>query len=381
MRSLICTILAVLFACPLWAAPSLTNATITGTIADGETITISGGSGFGATGPTVLVFDDFEGGSNESAISTAVNGATVNRWNYIGAIPPFYSNSYAHSGSLSECSDWSSDGAEEGSRFVGIHGTSFSVVYFSFWAYLPTNRNIPGTNGGLGANFKVYHIYTDPYPSNNYASQILTDDLPDPSSSATHPIGTVNDDGNGKISYGWGEPPGCIWTKGRWVRWEVYAVADRTDGLIQQWQMDSANARAAWGSPSPLTGPTVNSTGQTWTAIDFPYYGRGDTNSQTYYDDIYVATGSGARARVEIGNNATYSSCTNLTVCTPTSWSDTSITATVRGGSFTSGTAYLFVTDASGVTSAGKEITFGSGSSPSTPTIRSGSVRNGGIRP
>ncbi len=38
----------------------------------------------------------------------------------------------------------------------------------------------------------------------------------------------------------------------------------------------------------------------------------------------------------------------------------TEITATVRMGSFTTGTAYLFVVDASGNASEGKEITLGS---------------------
>jgi len=84
-----------------------------------------------------------------------------------------------------------------------------------------------------------------------------------------------------------------------------------------------------------------------------------------------VSAGTNAAARVEIGDQSTYSSCKNLTILTPTKWNDGSITATVRQGSFTSGqTAYVFVFDANnnGNTSNGYKVTIGGTSSTSTPT-------------
>lgn len=52
-------------------------------------------------------------------------------------------------------------------------------------------------------------------------------------------------------------------------------------------------------------------------------------------------------------------------MCTVTSWSASSIQATVRTGSFSNGTAYLFVVDSDGNVSSGYEVTVGSGSTPS----------------
>ena len=116
-----------------------------------------------------------------------------------------------------------------------------------------------------------------------------------------------------------------------------------------------------------ITGTNITNqiTGDLWNTIHFPGFGRKDTNSMLYYDDIYVATGPYAQARVEIGNAPIYNNSTNLAILTPTSWSNSLIVATVRQGSFTSGqTAYLYVFDANGnVNTNGYPVTIGSGAS------------------
>lgn len=131
-----------------------------------------------------------------------------------------------------------------------------------------------------------------------------------------------------------------------------------TDGTLQAWEMNSGVKRTQIASRGGVV--TIHA-GETWDTLHFPGYGRGDTNSQTYYDDIYVATGNGARARVEIGNAPKYTDCTNLAVLTPTSWSDAAIIATMRQGSFHMGdTAYIFVLDPDGVpNSRGYQVTIG----------------------
>ena len=147
------------------------------------------------------------------------------------------------------------------------------------------------------------------------------------------------------------------------MRWGGYLTASTSTGSAYLWLTDSGQARHLLGSAS---GRTIDNGTTGWQYIHFPGYGRYDSNSQTYYDDIYVATGEGALARIEIGNAPTLSECKNLAVVTPTSWTDGQITATARLGSFTSGTAYLFVIDKDGVPSAGKEITIGSSSGGDT---------------
>lgn len=58
----------------------------------------------------------------------------------------------------------------------------------------------------------------------------------------------------------------------------------------------------------------------------------GSDNIQVITDDCYMAWGTNAAARVEIGNAATYTACTDLAICPSTSWADTSITVTLPDG-------------------------------------------------
>jgi hypothetical protein len=113
-----------------------------------------------------------------------------------------------------------------------------------------------------------------------------------------------------------------------------------------------------------------DSTGVAMHYIFMSGYGRTcpGHSCKSYFDDVYVAVGPNSRARVEIGDASTYTSNHKLTMVTPTSWSGTNITGTVRAGSFTSGNAYVYVTDSTGaVNSNGYAVTFGSGSSDTMP--------------
>jgi len=353
-------LIGVLLPALLWAAPSISG--YTGTMSNGQSITISGSS-FGANGPTIVMFDDFELGSDGTNLSDRVINARVGTWrdvsDYIGSYCPTYSNMQSHSGSLALRQNWGSgSGQQEGARWASPTSTSvFTKIYFSFWTYLPAGQNVPGAGGPYGPNWKVWWLSTNDIFQNDYGSEIVTDP---PQETTIAPI----DGSHNRAGWGYGS---FSFTKGRWLRWEGYLTASTSTGSAYLWLTDSGQARHLLGSAS---GRTIDDGTTGWQYIHFPGYGRYDANSNTYYDDIYVATGEGAQARVEIGNNATYTSCTNLAVCTPTSWGDTSITATVRTGSFTNGTAYLYVTDSDGSTnSTGYEVTL---SAPSLVTRKIG---------
>jgi len=98
------------------------------------------------------------------------------------------------------------------------------------------------------------------------------------------------------------------------------------------------------------------------------YFSGSQTGTYSQMDDIYV---SHTLARVVIGNNSSYSACTNWAIQPPVSWSDTSITITVNQGSFANcETVYLFVVDAGGnVNTAGYPIRIvtGAGKPPCPP--------------
>lgn len=108
MKNLTTILLFLLFPLNIMAAPAISN--VSGTVSNGQTITISG-SGFDEAGPTVVIFDDFEKGTNGSTISTAANSAQVSQWDSIAyyGVAPKYSNAYAVSGSLAFRGDQTAD--------------------------------------------------------------------------------------------------------------------------------------------------------------------------------------------------------------------------------------------------------------------------------
>ncbi|MCP4747058.1 MAG: hypothetical protein GY874_13110 [Desulfobacteraceae bacterium] len=82
--------------------------------------------------------------------------------------------------------------------------------------------------------------------------------------------------------------------------------------------------------------------------------------AKRYWDEIYVDT---SRARVEIGNNANWNSCTHREIQIPTAWSSNSISIKVNQGIFETGEkAYIFVVNDNGeVSSTGRKVVFRSG--------------------
>lgn len=384
MTIVLSTIFIILFSvCSVYSAPTVNTVTPTTTLSDGNTITISG-SDFGTTGPNIQMFDNFELGSSGSHISDGTgDSAVIGKWDWnegdYNNDYPTYSTNYKVSGSQSmrcnhaEAYDCGTDGTS--ASMVLTKSTDF---YLSYWMYIPSGQVIPGTTScGPSPNLKVWWLSANGGYASDYGLQITSNSNPLDSIA----LGTI-DGGEDRCAgtYGAGSCAGegyvsAPFYRGRWMRFEFYLHGSTgSDGAVYGWLMDSAQPRYLWQNyPSgDNTLYSADSTG--WGYLHFHGYARKDSNSNTYFDDIYVATGPGARARVEIGNNATYSNCTNLAVQTPTSWSGTSITATVRQGSFgSSDSAYLFVVDSDGNVSSGKAITFGSGGGGDTtaPTIDS----------
>jgi len=352
--------IAAILCCVTWpssilAAPLITG--VTGTVADGQQVNISG-AGFGALGPTVVMYDDFELGTDGSNVSDRTRNARVGTWrdvsDKIGPYYPTYSNLQAHSGKLSLRQNWGSGGDnQEGARWAAPTISSPSSRFFiSFWTFLPSGQNVPGQMIS-SPNWKLYWLSTNDVFQNDYGAGLGDNNLP----SEIYPVSWINGSQN-RAQVGYTSMP---FTKGRWARFDVSIVGSQSSGNVTAWYVDAATP---WYRVGSQNGRTLDDGTTGWGYLHFPGYGRYDTNSNTYYDDIYVATGPGALARVEMGNNPIYSSCTNLSIITPSSWSNSSITATVRKGAFPAGSAaYLFVVDSAGEASTGFPVTIGSGGS------------------
>jgi hypothetical protein len=330
---------------------------VQGTLSDKSSITITGSS-FGSTGPNVVLFDDYEKGASGGTVSTASGSAQVGQWTYaIGGIT--YSTSYAHSGNKSGKSEWAN--AVSGSiPQTQLNFSSADRVFLSWWQYVPAGKVIPGTtNPSLGGtNWKTFWIWSDPFPTSDH----LTVYLNDTNGPGGWSYALSGDDTS--LSYNSGSPSvyrSSYLTKGVWNRYSFYFYGSSSQGAIKMYEVSSTQ-----GFHTILDSSGVNTmrSGQLWNRLTLPGYGRKDSNSQTYVDDVYFATGAGAQARVEMGNQSSYQNCSNLAILTPTSWSNGSVTATVRQGGFAAGqSAYLFVIDANGTASAGFPVTIGAGSS------------------
>jgi hypothetical protein len=161
---------------------------------------------------------------------------------------------------------------------------------------------------------------------------------------------------------------------GTWLRTWVYVDATSDGKYIQSWSL--SNSGVAQNATSANSAGCWFNGAESFAKVYFNGYMGvyNSTVSNAYFDDIYIAYGPNAMARVEIGNASTYNACTNLTMVTPTSWGASSITATVRQGSFGSAaSAYLYVTDATGTPNAnGYPVTFGGGGGSTAPAIPSG---------
>ncbi len=344
------SILILLFAgIQVFAAPSISS--LSGSLTDGSAITVTG-TNFGANGPNIVIFDNFDSGTNGSLIKTGNGSATVGKWDRIqadgGGNQPVYDNTYSVSGSLANMGNATVQFPSPGDSSSAMVVTNINTtdVFLTYWFYLPTSSNFPCTNGTYNCNWKAAWIYGSTAADDD---QVLPVGLP---SSGTEPYTSwaisCND------CYG----PSTSWFyfnmyKGNWYRisaW-VHATSDNTSHR-DLWVM-STDASIPVTQEVNWTGRIFNLGTDMFENFSINSWARECTNcteSAPRFDDVYMATGSNARARVEVGNASTYNSSTNLAIASVTAWTNTTITATIRQGSFSSLTnAYLYVVDANGV--------------------------------
>ena len=332
--------------------PSLAGAqtinNVSGEVYNGGSITISGSS-FGANGPTIDLFDDFELGSNGSEVTTGAGVAQVGEWDYVESPYVTYTNNGAR-GSLAAMHDHTSHYVIPTSAlFSGVR-----EIFVSWWIYVPAGTNIPGEPWGVaGRGWKQMWIT---------GSSTNDDDLVVPSltSHGTAWIINGNDPDPGYSNY----VGSMNFNKGYWHHLAVWINGGyNNDGNIHLWRLTEASGNLDLIEEDDNVN-TLKS-GGAFERVGADLWGSTTTNCYPRYDDIYIAVGDYARARVEIGDNATYLDCTDIAICVPTSWSDTSITVDVYTGNFVDGDdAYIFINDADGNVSSGYAVTIGASESP-----------------
>jgi hypothetical protein len=233
-------------------------------------------------------------------------------------------------------------------------------------------------------NFKTFAYSTgnSPYelPNNWYAEY-----NPRPTSRTSGAAYHLNDDATGTSQQSLQTPDqnGHSWwwngavnpMSGSWTKVEMeLKYTSGTDGYIRLWENGVLKINYA--------GPTDKLAGSTRTE-GIGGYARNynQPNNWRYFADVYLDY---SRARVILGNAATFAASTVREVQIPSSWSSSSITVGVNLGKFAAGqTAYVYVVDSNGVVNAnGRAVTIGSSAPPppsdtTAPTTTMATPANG----
>jgi hypothetical protein len=338
------------FLLPVQVANAVEVTSVSGAVSDGTSITISG-LDFGNYGPNVVVFDDFESGAANSEINTGPGSAKYGKWDNISSYgSEFYGTTASVSGSKSFTSNYSVSYVNWIETLLPANTRN---VFVSWWLYLPANNNLPGEGNTAGINWKQMWVQ---------GADTTDDDLVVPTM-----LGTSSWLINGNE----GDPGYVNWTnvdfhKGEWKRLWVWLKGSTTstsrDGELKFWELTNSGVVQR---ENDIGVNTLKQSGA-WERVRPNGYGRQTSNCFTSFDDIYIAAGPYAQARVEMGNAATYNTSTKLAILTPTSWADRSISATVNVGNFNSGErAYIYVFDRNGaVNGNGHQVVIGSATPP-----------------
>jgi len=365
---------------------------ITGTMEDSTQITISGSS-FGDNGPSIFFFENFESGEHDTALSDT---AQIGTWYFThSTYVPEYMDGVVYSGNTV------GELVEGFSQRCKLRFDPVTEFYVSYKVMVPDGYNWPESYAeetfySLGSSWKLSWIY-DAGGGDSFSNN---DDYCIPTYGSTDGFSISGNDHSHEQAAEFGRVSSndLWWSWDEWNRVSCYMKAgndpDSDNGIMwAQAMSESYGQKDTLRTDVPVfdgydcdNGDGCGQDDETfqWTMMNFPGWtkyedsmsGPYDTDCRGYYDDIYLATGDYARARVEIGDSSSYANCTKLDIFTPTSWSATSITATARITQFGTGdTAYLFVVDADGNVSDGYEVTV-SGESESF-SLSSAAVNDG----
>ncbi len=347
----------VFFILLVGVANAQTISGISGPVTNDSVVTISGSS-FGTKSiPAPVVWDNLEDGTCNT-LATVGTWSTVNDLS-ISSVNNRHSNSSYNAGINFTSEAWG--------NFTG--GSDSPKWFVQYWFYLADDFDFGSSiNDHLG-NIKIFRLWSTGSSTLNNLRIVLRGsydaDLVVESTDLGHdwsPVitghtwinsifGHANPSYVDPGSFGWREYDIDIST-GSWhlFQWEVEeSTINAYDGAIKWWfdgqlilDVDDVRTRTSSQSSSfrPHTVGFYNSHGN-----------NADGNDHFYLDDAYI---DNSWARVELGNSATYNSCSHREIQVPSEWDTDSITIKVNTGSFENQEAiYLFVIDADGNVSDG----------------------------
>ncbi len=309
----------------------------------GKNVVIQG-SGFGSKGPSVVVFDSFDAGSNGAPINV---NADVGTW--LDVKNNTYTSKSGYSGSNSVIVvgpgvEGSLTGGKKGS---GPHGLdAFQEIFFAV-----AIKDLGAFPSGTKTSFSDSSSTKDTW--------LMLGGRGDNASFSGngHDLYITGHTGNGasKIAgnttkTSWWVTMKDYWQFGDWNRQTFYGKLNPSNpygGAEGKFTVINAGGLFV----SDYTGSLMtqlSGVDDSWDRVKFGAWYRDTSETFRIMDDMYMATGPGARARVEVCDKPNYSDCTKVGILVPTSWSNSQVSATYYGAPVSPSNAYMYVFDASG---------------------------------
>lgn len=342
MRSVVVmVVLTMVFAVGAAFAQSPAITSDSGSFAKGAVISVSG-SNFGAKSvPSPFKYDDFDAGSNNSTVG---NGWGLEEGGGASTLPQYSTNILRANSDLSVRLEYF------GTQYLNSIGTydmdnGLANVYIDYWMYIDRPLNSP-----VSRNHKIFRLYTTRNAGlpNHYLATVCYE-----------PRAFMTNDG---VDGGWNDThsyssfPMEDFNQ-NWVHIQGYfeqSDAGVANGTLKLW----INGREEVNRTDSMT--RGNSNQSDWKSIWFGnYYSNGtdhvceeaSMDTEIYLDNVYVDK---TQARIEIGNNPDYGSCTHREIQIPQSWSNSDINFVANPGAFGDGDqVWVFVVDESGDISPG----------------------------
>ena len=336
---------------------------VRGSIEDGAEIVVCGDL-FGAQGPNILLFDDMEG--REGGAAVAADDPVIGAWTDPGGL---YADDAGRSGSgAMVVNDTTDTGGRGVSSTVGLVDPSgrFGLRHFDEVFLHLSIRDLgdfPG-NGSSPTMFSSDSSAKDVWMmfggrGDNYEYSCRTECNGHDLVFATHTgRGSFKTDGNNTRSRWWLPD---FWQFQQWNTMSTYLRIDperpyeASRGVFEHVAAGAGYTRSDYEGQilQELAGlPPV------WDRLKVGAWYRGAGDVRRVVDDVYIAIGPGAAARVEIANAPRIEDATRVAVSTAHGWSSDRIEATVRLGDLDrSEPLYLFVVTADAERSAGSPLT------------------------
>ncbi len=325
------------------------NIQVTGHVRQGKELVISG-SGFGS-GPGIVIYDDFEGGGHNDPIP--LTSPLIGKWaaassGYIARYHEYgYSGntSFSMQDDLAAVANYGKKDAQLKARFADTQ-----EVFISYQVSVPPGKHFPGAptreEWGAASHWKLTWLMDG---DNGFSGGDGKADLCIPTNGQAKAlqivgntdnigwVGSLDDlfdmDGFNRVAVWLRADPESPETAGyTWIHW---LSAKTNPAFTREHILPVFNARA--------TSPTSYQ----WNQLNVPgWFGNDLTNPGGVYDDVYLATGANAAARVEVGDAPDYEDCTELSIMPSLSWTDSEIKVVVKTkGTETISGKYLFIFD------------------------------------